>query len=386
MSYQNAPGTTPLLAAQHHDDDDVHPQQSMEEDFELVQTSEGREPSASLLQQNRSQRLISVLLSPITDDHGKSSSVAMGMAILLVCGALIGLLSPKSSSLHGPIYPTISACTGYTYFLMWSVSFYPQVLSNYRRKTTVGLSVDFAGLNVLGFACYSAYNLSLFYSRAIQEQYKHRHHGEKPTVQSNDVAFCVHALLLSSVTLLQIGYYDGFGSLSPQRRPSKVIGSVIVGMMIIVVFYPIIAVWLFQWSNTLDYLYILSYLKISVTLIKYIPQVVLNFRRKSTAGWSIWQILLDFSGGVLSDAQLILDCWNIGDFSGITGNMAKFFLGSVSIVFDIIFMIQHYVLYPRHPRTYSGSSDSVPFLETDENEPILEDNALEERDVETLAE
>jgi cystinosin len=96
----------------------------------------------------------------------------------------------------------------------------------------------------------------------------------------------------------------------------------------------------------LDYLYLLSYMKILVTLIKYMPQVLLNFRRKSTAGWSIWQILLDFTGGVLSDAQLFLDCWHLRDWSGVTGNLAKFFLGAVSIVFDIIFMLQHYVLYP----------------------------------------
>lgn len=59
----------------------------------------------------------------------------------------------------------------------------------------------------------------------------------------------------------------------------------------------------------------------------------------------IWQILLDFSGGLLSDLQLVGDCWSSGDWTGITGNLAKLLLGFVSITFDTIFMLQHYVWF-----------------------------------------
>jgi cystinosin len=54
---------------------------------------------------------------------------------------------------------------------------------------------------------------------------------------------------------------------------------------------------------------------------------------------------LDFTGGLLSNLQLIFDCLDLKDFTGITGNLAKFCLGSVSIFFDIIFMLQHYVFF-----------------------------------------
>jgi uncharacterized membrane protein YGL010W len=59
----------------------------------------------------------------------------------------------------------------------------------------------------------------------------------------------------------------------------------------------------------------------------------------------IWQILLDFSGGVLSDLQLVFDCLDMGHWAGITGNLAKLSLGLVSICFDTVFMLQHYVWY-----------------------------------------
>ena len=37
------------------------------------------------------------------------------------------------------------------YFCAWSISFYPQAYLNYRRKSVVGLSLDFQLLNLLGF-------------------------------------------------------------------------------------------------------------------------------------------------------------------------------------------------------------------------------------------
>ena len=89
----------------------------------------------------------------------------------------------------------------------------------------------------------------------------------------------------------------------------------------------------------------MSYVKIFVTFIKYTPQILTNFRNRSTHGWSIEQILLDFLGGILSIAQLGIDSYLQHDWSGITGNPVKFALGNFAIFFDIIFMVQHYWLY-----------------------------------------
>ena len=79
--------------------------------------------------------------------------------------------------------------------------------------------------------------------------------------------------------------------------------------------------------------------------MKYIPQAWANYQRKSTAGWSINQILLDVLGGVLSIAQLVIDSSLQSDWSGITGNPVKLYLGNITIVFDIVFLVQHYILY-----------------------------------------
>jgi cystinosin len=83
--------------------------------------------------------------------------------------------------------------------------------------------------------------------------------------------------------------------------------------------------------------------------------VLVNYQRKSTVGWSIWQILCDFLGGVLSIAQLLIDSSLESDWSGVRGNLPKFFLGNISIFFDVIFMVQHYYLYrPREASPEEG--------------------------------
>ena len=57
------------------------------------------------------------------------------------------------------------------------------------------------------------------------------------------------------------------------------------------------------------------------------------------------QTLLDFTGGVGSVAQLCMEAIVLREVQKITGDPVKFGLGFVSIIFDIILMSQHYILY-----------------------------------------
>jgi cystinosin len=49
----------------------------------------------------------------------------------------------------------LSKVCGWLYFLAWSSSFYPQVHLNVKRRSVVGLSLDFVLLNVTGFTTYA---------------------------------------------------------------------------------------------------------------------------------------------------------------------------------------------------------------------------------------
>ncbi|KAF3925387.1 Cystinosin [Orbilia brochopaga] len=86
--------------------------------------------------------------------------------------------------------------------------------------------------------------------------------------------------------------------------------------------------------------------KLLVTLIKYLPQIYANYMNQSTQGFSIYQILLDFFGGFLSLVQLGIDAALEGSWEGVTGNMVKTGLGLLSMALNIVFMVQHYIIYP----------------------------------------
>ena len=94
----------------------------------------------------------------------------------------------------------------------------------------------------------------------------------------------------------------------------------------------------------IDFLYFLSLVKIGVTLLKYLPQLVLNYTTKSTVGWSIENIILDLGGGMLSIVQMIIDAFILNSWTPFIGNPVKFGLGLSSIIFDGLFIIQHYFL------------------------------------------
>lgn len=63
----------------------------------------------------------------------------------------------------------------------------------------------------------------------------------------------------------------------------------------------------------------------------------MNYRRKSTVGWSIGNILLDFTGGILSMLQMIVNAHNYNDWQSIFGDPTKFGLGLFSGKFIIFF-------------------------------------------------
>eukprot|EP00563_Minutocellus_polymorphus_P019121 CAMPEP_0197720146 /NCGR_PEP_ID=MMETSP1434-20131217/3597_1 /TAXON_ID=265543 /ORGANISM="Minutocellus polymorphus, Strain CCMP3303" /LENGTH=334 /DNA_ID=CAMNT_0043304959 /DNA_START=40 /DNA_END=1044 /DNA_ORIENTATION=- len=286
----------------------------------------------------------SSLVEPFGDDTGSYQSIKSGLSTIVIIGTCIGLLMPQNTNLPTPWYRILSSAIGYTYFLAWSVSFYPQVVQNCRRRSTVGLSTDFTVINLFGYICYTCYTTTLFWSSGIHEEYRRRYGPEaKNTVQSNDVAFAIHALVLSFVWVAQIYRYDGFKT-QPLSKPFQIFLLVVVFTCLSFAIAIRFRIGGYGW---LDFVYLLSCWKVIITISKYVPQVLLNYRRKSTEGWSPWNVTLDISGGGLSLLQLVLDSIDLKDWSGVTGNLAKLGLSLVTIFFDIIFLTQHYILYPR---------------------------------------
>ncbi|KAK9720581.1 PQ loop repeat [Popillia japonica] len=235
-----------------------------------------------------------------------------------------------------------STVIGWIYFVAWSISFYPQIYINYRRKSVIGLNFDFLYLNIVGFALYGLFNLGLYFIPEIQDEYFTRYPRGLNPVQVNDIVFAVHAFFACVITIGQTYIYE-----RGEQRVS-ITAKTILGIFSLFLLISIIlsSVDVIHW---LDFLYYCSYVKLTITLIKYIPQAYMNYKRQSTVGWSIGNIFLDFTGGMLSMMQMIINAHNYDDWVSIFGDPTKFGLGLFSVIFDIFFITQHYVLY-RHSR------------------------------------
>lgn len=102
----------------------------------------------------------------------------------------------------------ISSIVGWIYFVAWSISFYPQIWINFRRKSVVGLSFDFLALNIVGHTSYAIFNCSLYFVEYFQNEYFARfEHGQNP-VELNDVFFSIHASVLTFLTIVQCFVYE----------------------------------------------------------------------------------------------------------------------------------------------------------------------------------
>ncbi|CAO1432063.1 unnamed protein product [Diamesa tonsa] len=233
---------------------------------------------------------------------------------------------------------TISLIVGWVYFAAWSVSFYPQLITNFKRKSVVGLNFDFMALNLIGHTLYAIFNVGLYWVPYIENEYFRRYPQGLNPVELNDVVFSLHATVITAVTISQCFFFE---------RGDQRVSTIARG--IITVFFAIIVVTVIMASfgnlHWLDFLNYCSYIKLAITLIKYVPQAVMNFKRQSTSGWSIGNILLDFTGGTLSMLQMMLNSYNYNDWQSIFGDPTKFGLGLFSVLFDIVFIVQHYVLY-----------------------------------------
>uniref|UniRef100_A0A1I7SRB8 PQ loop repeat protein n=1 Tax=Bursaphelenchus xylophilus TaxID=6326 RepID=A0A1I7SRB8_BURXY len=215
--------------------------------------------------------------------------------------------------MHNHVFKWLIELTGWTYFVAWSLSFYPQAIMNFRRKSVIGFSLDYGLLNIIGFLCYSIYNCLLYFDPVIQDLYIEKHPRGAIPVLLNDVVFAVHAFVICSITGIQCLIYTR-GS----QRVSYVCWAWISIFGVVAAVSLLLRVFgIFDW---LQFISALSYIKLAVTCSKYIPPAFYNFQRKSTIGWSIGTIFLDFSGGIMGLLQMVLQAANTVFPCGDNGN------------------------------------------------------------------
>ncbi|QDZ23999.1 lysosomal cystine transporter [Chloropicon primus] len=238
---------------------------------------------------------------------------------------------------------------GWTAFFSWSCSFYPQIWENWRTYSVEGLSFDFVSFNFIKHSSYGAFNVVLYFSKAVQSQYMLHYKTKTIPVALNDVGFSIHAVLM---VMIQIG------QLCTHERGNQRITFTATMILAVAVLFILVSLSIalsgkkvFGLTDWLGFITAMNHLQLTMTFIKYSPQAYYNWKRKSTDGWSVWGIILDLMGGICNLFQLLLLCWNNNDVTPLTGDAGKLGLSIETLFFDIIFIFQHYVLYNKRSKT-----------------------------------
>ncbi|XP_054790048.1 cystinosin homolog isoform X2 [Prosopis cineraria] len=222
---------------------------------------------------------------------------------------------------------------GWSTFFSWAISCYPQIVLNFRRKSVVGLNLDYEILNLTKHLSYLIHNASLYFSSVIQKHFEKYGFEQMIPVAANDVAFSTHSAIMTSIVLSQ--------------RGSQKFSMYAIGIVSVVLFIAAICFFIALHDNSWLWLIsIFNSIQVCMTLIKYMPQAFMNFLRKSTDGFSIGGVLLDFSGGIFNYSQMAVQSIDQGSWVNFFGTVGKVFISLVTIFYDSVLLFQHYVLYP----------------------------------------
>ncbi|QLQ81294.1 hypothetical protein HG537_0F00550 [Torulaspora globosa] len=239
---------------------------------------------------------------------------------------------------------------GLIYVWSWCVSMYPPVVTNWKQKSSTAVSKDFVILNTSGyFYLLVSLTLQLYLWQPVSEK-DGRQPDTRPKVTQFDLWYCLHGFVMNLVLVSQVIYGKklwGFKADSHQVRMKPyyhkfwIISLVVFTILTVRFGY---GTFCHGWNNqkTLSYCNSLFILKISMSLIKNVPQTFHNYERKSMKGFAIQSVMLDITGGVASLLQLVSQISKDQGFNATTlaANFGKIGLALVTLVFDFIYVSQ----------------------------------------------
>jgi uncharacterized protein with PQ loop repeat len=127
--------------------------------------------------------LESIIKSSFYQNYCQADMLLLPVSIIL--GFAVGLTYPGNEELSEQ-YRTFSSVLGWTYFFMWAISFWPQVITNCKSNSTIGLAPDKLCYDIIGFGCLTLYESFMFFVPVVREAYQYVHDGKEPEVEIND--------------------------------------------------------------------------------------------------------------------------------------------------------------------------------------------------------
>lgn len=180
------------------------------------------------------------------------------------------------------------------------------------------------------------------YNEEVRNEYMLKYDGKLPILSISDISYAFHGLSLLVILLSQIIFGNRWYGFENKRQHLRIhrITKIIVFLILIILLYN----HFFDESmfKHLNLALNLAYFKIITSLIKYIPQVTHNYRRKSMYGISPQQIYLDLLGVIFCVSEFIIKN-DLPMFDAINSNRGKLGIIVVTTFFDTIFLVQIYI-------------------------------------------
>ncbi|SCU77828.1 LANO_0A01376g1_1 [Lachancea nothofagi CBS 11611] len=241
---------------------------------------------------------------------------------------------------------------GYGYVIPWSISAYPPVYHNWRRNSAAAMSLDFVMMNIVGyFYLLCSLSLQLF---CWLEGSQDSGNVSRPKVTNFDFWYCLHGFILNLVVLSQVVWGARIWNFQKgsTSRMKPIYGRILAFSLAVCMASTVQIMWQqahHGWNNadTLAFCNKLYLLKISMSLIKYIPQVKHNFERKSMKGFPIQSVVCDVFGSVCSLSQLALQIARdepILTVEVVSANFGRIGIALVTLFFNFVYISQ-WLLY-----------------------------------------
>lgn len=186
----------------------------------------------------------------------------------------------------------------------------------------------------------------MFFNSLVRQQFQLVYDGSLPLLTLADLFYAFHGLLLQCILLTQVIFGNYLWKFKNERRSYNVYKFTKVIIIAFACYLLIIYVG-FSTNKELELCLNLATLKIFASLIKYIPQVRFNMRRRSMYGISRIQVYLDASGAILCLSEFFIKN-NLPITEAINSNRGKVGIAVITLLFASIFIFQ-FSLYTDQP-------------------------------------
>jgi len=242
---------------------------------------------------------------------------------------------------------------GWISLILLGLRFYFQIYLNYRFRSVAGLDFGFILFNFV-FSVYALlFVMGLFFSSGINSDFTnkyHRHHD----IAVKDVIFALNSMIACIFLLYQTKIYD-WGT---QRI--HWFSVIIISMLTLIVLFLFLFESICQGNGCWGFFF--SFLSSAITaiqLLSYVPQILWNYLRKSTLGFSLGYILSDIFGNACSMSQIAFESGEGGDWSSLDHHTVSLISTAGCLFLSLLLLTQHFWFFPVSPELNMFSDRDV---------------------------